>query len=179
MWHDAWCLPDSFWILNCRSMHHINITFYRVLMKLITHAFAWNLHIITSYPLWPLFLMQTIKPFSDTASSDCYCHINSLPVSPQGLRWGSQRVALSSAEFKKSHANCDRQGHRDTEPRTLWVDRPPAAKCSRVPARRQSAVSAESQTCCSGKAQYVHFCPLLISSFLLHIDLLFHIASQF
>ena len=71
MWHDAWCLPDSFWILNCRSMHHINITFYRVLMKLITHAFAWNLHIITSYPLWPLFLMQTIKPFSDTASSDC------------------------------------------------------------------------------------------------------------
>ena len=47
------------------------------------------------------------------------------------------------------------------------------------PGDRESAVSAESQTCCSGKAQYVHFCPLLISSFLLHIDLLFHIASQF
>ena len=164
-------------------MHHIYITLRKCLFNFFTQLWKSNIFIITNFSCKRLEAMTTLCVINDRASKFYILVTMFLLISS----YQTNRMEISfthstcyGVEFKKCHANCDRQDRtlavcsQDTRSATQ-ADRQPAAKCSRPASSDTSPVSTRAR----GKAQYVHFCLLLISSFLLHIDLLFHIATKF
>ena len=163
-------------------MHHIYITLRKCLFNFFTQLWKSNIFIITNFSCKRLEAMTTLCVINDRASKFYILVTMFLLISS----YQTNRMEISfthstcyGVEFKKCHANCDRQDRtlavcsQDTRSATQ-ADRQPAAKCS--PASSDTSPVSRRER---GKAQYVHFCLLLISSFLLHIDLLFHIATKF
>ena len=105
-------LPDSFWILYFKGMHHIYITLRKCLFNFFTQLWKSNIFIITNFSCKRLEAMTTLCVINDRASKIYILVTMFLLISS----YQTNRMEISfthstcyGVEFKKCHANCDRQ----------------------------------------------------------------------